>query len=100
MPLIPVLRKQRQADLCDLEGSTVYTVSHDNKEYFLKKDLCIFMYLCFCEFMCNKCMQAPMEARTGCQVPWNWCYVVGSCKLPCAGVGNPARVLCKNNNYS
>lgn len=58
------------------------------------------MYLCFCEFMCNMCMQAPMEARRGCQVPWNWVYVVGSCKLPRVGVGNPARVLCKNNNYS
>ena len=79
-PLIPALRRQRQADLCDFEASLVYRAGSRTARAVTQRNPVLvninknpFVYGYFvCRHFCvlHDCMM-PMKAR-GCQNPWNW----------------------------
>lgn len=87
-PLIPALRKQRHADLCEFKDSLVYkanartarTVSQknlvsENHTNLPKRFICIACVWMFTLYMYAYHMHAvPAEVMKGHQIPWNWMY--------------------------
>lgn len=66
------------------------------------KSFIIFMCtcVCLCEFMCIACVQEPVEARRGLQIPWNPSYRPFCQTVWVLGAGCWIQILCASHKHS